>query len=295
MVFAHLIENVRFIAGGPFVKRGLISLGLFYGVQRFFKEVEDKLAAGTKEKITAWLLNVKISEAFRSWKDTFPEIFDRVFGANHVSWKCFARSSFMSVLIALAVSILTLRLQAVRFTGFFFVTIVMLCSNLLPDYASLLKSRYLIKLSRNWSTGASLLLFFIDLCGSYLCAVAAYYLGFEILINAAKLCAFFGKYTHSIPVLFGVLGLALKMVMVYGFVSPRYLWLYPAFWVPLWLLLYVCSGFLLKGSITFELGMRWINRTLDIKMKPLQSIGLVSGFIIAIFYLMFPIVTSLIS
>jgi hypothetical protein len=70
---------------------------LFYGIQKFFEEIEKKLSADTKLEIAVWLLDLHPGKAIQSWHSTFPKVFTSAFGDRHFSWKCFWRSSFASV------------------------------------------------------------------------------------------------------------------------------------------------------------------------------------------------------
>jgi len=67
----------------------------------------------------------------------------------------------------------------------------------------------------------------------------------------------------------------------YGF---AWIWIYAAFFTSIWLWLYAGSGFLLKAIHRLDLGFGWFNRTFDIEKKPLQSIGLVAGALVALAY-----------
>jgi|SRR5579871_64575 len=49
----------------------------------------------------------------------------------------------------------------------------------------------------------------------------------------------------------------------------------------IWLWLYAWAGFLLKAARRFDIGFDWFNRKFDIEKKPLQSIGLVAGALVA--------------
>ena len=60
-------------------------------------------------------------------------------------------------------------------------------------------------------------------------------------------------------------------------------WL-PTFFTSIWLWLYAGSGFLLKAARRFDIGFDWFNRKFDIEKKPLSSIGLVAGAIVAVVY-----------
>jgi hypothetical protein len=58
----------------------------------------------------------------------------------------------------------------------------------------------------------------------------------------------------------------------------------PAFLTSIWLWLYAGSGFTLKFARRFDIGFQWFNRHFDIEKKPLQSIGLVAGALVAVVY-----------
>jgi hypothetical protein len=58
----------------------------------------------------------------------------------------------------------------------------------------------------------------------------------------------------------------------------------PVFFTSVWLWLYAGSGFLLKAARRLDFGFQWFNRKFDIEKKPLQSIGLVAGALVAIVY-----------
>jgi hypothetical protein len=62
------------------------------------------------------------------------------------------------------------------------------------------------------------------------------------------------------------------------------LWLCAAFFTSIWLWLYAGSGFILKAARRFDIGFDWFNRKFDIEKKPLQSIGLVAGVLVAVVY-----------
>jgi hypothetical protein len=60
--------------------------------------------------------------------------------------------------------------------------------------------------------------------------------------------------------------------------------MFPTFFTIIWLWLYAGSGFVLKAARRFDVGFAWFNRKFDIERKPLQSIGLVAGSIVAVIY-----------
>jgi hypothetical protein len=66
--------------------------------------------------------------------------------------------------------------------------------------------------------------------------------------------------------------------------------LFPAFFTSIWRWLYAGSGFILKAARRFDIGFDWFNRKFDIEKKPLQSMGLVAGPLVAVMWWTFVIV-----
>ena len=75
----------------------------------------------------------------------------------------------------------------------------------------------------------------------------------------------------------------MTMALVFR-VSGGWFLFYPAFFTSIWLWLYAGSGFILKAARRFDIGFGWFNQHLDIEKKPLQSIGLVAGVLVAMAY-----------
>src|SRR5437764_13764976 len=60
--------------------------------------------------------------------------------------------------------------------------------------------------------------------------------------------------------------------------------LYASMFTSIWLWLYAGSGFILKAARRFDIGFEWFISKADIEKRPLQSIGLVAGALVAIVY-----------
>jgi hypothetical protein len=277
-----------------------IGIGLMYLIDKFFTFVEDHLAETTKLGIAVWLLDLKVGQKVEPWPDTFAQVFDRVFGSKHLSWKCFSRSCFASC-ASLGISLLALSVDDPFLSSFRMflsrvspasresapatVLIFVGCSlfgNVVPDYLSLLKSRRILKLMG----GASLL----GLIG---------YLSLDLLLTITL--ATFSLYTIGY-VFFLIEYWGVMYEQTHGFVATMFfqvhvllsdlrdhqnsfrgfwpIWFYPAFFTSVWIWLYAGSGFLLKAARRLDLGFR----KLDIEQKPLSSIGLVAGVTVAVLY-----------
>src|SRR6266849_3926469 len=92
---ADFLDNVQKLINSP--PGQLVAGGVLAGiVWKFFERVEAVLTDQTKFEIAVWLVGVKVGQKVEPWPETFANIFDRVFGMKHLSWKCFCRSCLAS-------------------------------------------------------------------------------------------------------------------------------------------------------------------------------------------------------
>src|SRR5215471_3168454 len=70
-------------------------------VWKFFERVEAVLTDQTKFEIAVWLVGMKAGQKMEPVARTFINMFDRVFGAKHLSLRCFTRSSIASLVALL--------------------------------------------------------------------------------------------------------------------------------------------------------------------------------------------------
>jgi|HubBroStandDraft_6_1064221.scaffolds.fasta_scaffold326672_1 hypothetical protein len=275
----------------------------FYGVQKFFKEVEEKLTDDTKLEIAVWLLDrKKVSPVLQTWPETFAKIFDRVFGRKHLSLKCFGRSCVASFSVALLAWLLTgMLFQSFTWRRELELIVLIVVGNALPDYISLLETRWCLRMIARTHSGILwVILVMVDFVFTFAIAASAVVIlsgPFLFVTVISNLFSF--DLTTTITVLLDQLkltsGLFLRMVQSpsesWGIVrsltrgDPRYtVFFFPAFFTSVWLWLYAGSGFLLKAARRLDIGFDWFNRHFDIEKKPLQSIGLVAGAIVAVVY-----------
>jgi hypothetical protein len=264
-------------------------VGLFAVVWGFFKGVESVLTDDFKLEIAVWLLGrKKFGPKVQPWPDTFAKVFDRVFGVRHLSWKCFWRSCVASyslyLLVLFLYSLASAQLNLIKAVfelRWLFVTLIFpFVMNALPDYVALLSTRLVLAGMRRTDKGVAwIILLALDL---WLTTVIVMFP--VMLLNAAitggvhpvnlftycKLCT-----VHVLTFL--------KYTFLIARDSGGYV-IFPAFFTSIWLWLYAGSGFLLKAARRFDIGFDWFNRKFDIEKKPLQSIGLVAGALVAFVY-----------
>jgi hypothetical protein len=287
------------LSAGGHIGFGMV---LFLSVKKFFEDVEKPLNETTKREIAAWVLGVKPSESIRDWRSTFVNMFNKVFGERHWSWKCFWRSCLFTVTVTLVVM-----LEAALFagssrgsfspvlrrpSGFALAFAFTILASFLSDYLSLWKTRFLMNVGR---TERSIVLNFV-------------FLAIDILLTL--LLAWCAAFVGSILLVYVFLLLGddvFVLMYVYGFLHENLtnfkhlklepalfaVWFIPAFVGRLWFIAYVTSGLLLKYAKSLDFGFTWFNRRFDVQKQPLHSIGLVAGTLLAVGYWLLVIVRLL--
>ncbi|MEE2732505.1 MAG: tetratricopeptide repeat protein [Pseudomonadota bacterium] len=126
---------------------GVYALGAAATVYGSLKFIGTHLASDARAYLSLWLQGDYNS----TWSTQFCQWFDLVFGKKHLSWSCFLRSSLASVLFVLAIYFLfgpVLGLLTQRSGSTYTVGEVLLLGmvlNLIPDYLSLLETRWLLQ------------------------------------------------------------------------------------------------------------------------------------------------------
>ncbi len=102
---ADALTNIAKLINSP--PGQLAAGGVLAGiVWKFFERVEAVLNDDTKLAIAVWLLGVKVGNRVEPWPDAFAKMFDRVFGKDFLSWRCFLTSSIASVCLSIIIMII---------------------------------------------------------------------------------------------------------------------------------------------------------------------------------------------
>jgi hypothetical protein len=312
-----------------------VGLGLFYGVIKLFDTIGDRLNEDTKLEISLWLLDVRTEKSITSWPSTVSIFFDRVFTARPLSFRGFLRSALITGVALLAnVGILTAFRPEL---GSFFLRHDMLfpsfwAANLLPDYASLLATRYMLSRKGRWNwrffpsfrlsrqkrewialllTLRSLrlsrllkwfdramvrsglsLLLLCDLSLNLVLAEIGALGGIELYGACQRVLQSRVVSSQSVNEL---LALTTVLEQVVLDLNLFVLTLVPASIASIWVLLYVGSGSLIRVGRTFDVLQKWTNAHMNIEEKPLQCIGMVAAGLVALAYWTTAIIASVTS
>jgi hypothetical protein len=127
-------------------------------IMAFAIYMDSVTTPSTKKKIAEFLLaNSQLPKIILECPRLFIESFDSFFGKNHLSIKCFIRSSLVSIVVILIIGFLlrghpsfnpfSLDIVSSSIAGIVYVLFLFILSillNVIPDYISLLETRYII-------------------------------------------------------------------------------------------------------------------------------------------------------
>jgi hypothetical protein len=272
----------------------LVAGGVLAGiVWKFFERVEAILTDQTKLEIAVWLLGrKKFGPKMQPWPGTFAKVFDRVFGTKHLSWKCLWRST----IAVLATTVIVLLYQLTRLemqtgapilsaTGIHhdiiaYLLIGPMIASVLPGYLSLLQTRLILHFMRQTTDAKKWLLYLLSDF-----VLTAYTSVFGALIAVVLIVEKIDPVSAGAKVMYALVDRPLVLANTAWHQDPGLANLIlPCLSTSIWLWLYAGSGFLLKAARRFDIGFDWFNRKFDIEKKPLQSIGLVAGALVAVVY-----------
>jgi hypothetical protein len=192
--------------------------------------------------------------------------FDGVFGKKQMSWKCGTASICLAAILALSGVVAMEHYGWLKPSSIVQAALELLVLLSIPVYGSVWAMREGV--TRMVASRSA-----VRMVGNYLraCCVATVFAGWFVLFP--PLNPFWNgpaSGTASQP------GAMLMAFIVFA------LWMY--FGIPSVLFLYLISAGTLRVARRFDIGFEWFNRKFDIEKKPLQSIGLVAGALVAVTY-----------
>jgi hypothetical protein len=293
--------------GGTGVATTLAVLGLFW-------RADDAFSDELRDLLTQKLQGLKVPTEAVDWPQGFARLFDRVFGARHLSLNCFLRSCIASLIaVALLIGLgaglhgygidLLNRDAVVAFLFFFF------AFNLGADYLSLLETRWV--LSRLGQQPGALRhaawLVFDFVLTSLIFVVVGLIFALAMNVTAALIEQTYGREAAayavkvSIPMIaerffdYGLYLEATPLREVSGTAETpaRFLNLgffyYSTLLTSLWLWLFIAGWAVVRSAARFQTLLGWLQFALPIRTKPMRAIGEVAALITALVFVVLAI------
>jgi amino acid transporter len=273
-----------------------------------FWKADDAFSDEFRDALSKKLQGMKIEPIDVNWSEGFEKIFDRAFGRKHFSWNCFVRSCIASILAVILLSALSLSIQPSSFEfssnviqAFLAFLVVFIALNLIPDYFSLLETRWIIGLiTRQHSTTFVLILLFLD----FILTIAIFFLVATVLLWLFLLLLNFLVILHgktigeealaqititNIPVLFSksLIKQGIYLKVVSDFPVSIGVFLYSTFFTSVWVWLTIIGWFFVRNAARIQTVLSVLQFILPIKTKPMRAIGEVAAMVTAIVFVLF--------
>jgi hypothetical protein len=232
---------------------------------------EAAMSTQSRDRLSSWLRQSDARTLIESIPAQFLVLFDRLFGERHLTWRCFARSAIASTLMVWIVSLLwAVRHPPPSVWGaaelLFNMTVVAIVFNLVPDYVSLLETRYL--LSRAERSGRIWMLLLVDLLATGFLGFGGYLAGYLVFGGSPERSwSFVWQLVSFRP----ILSFDLSGGAVYNL--PLGFYFYSTFFTSAWLWLYALSVLASRVLVRMNQGVGFLLRATDVEYQPFGALG----------------------
>ncbi|MGB2728400.1 MAG: hypothetical protein WBD09_07970 [Halobacteriota archaeon] len=250
-----------------------------------FRIMEDTATPDAKRKVAVWIKSFaakSISQTVVESPRWFIEAFDRIFGDRHLTRRCFLRSCGASILAVFVMTVVWAVLDPTscqRFTAevehpILFILLILLIAlflNLVPDYISLLETRWILRKVAQAGIKKLIVLLVLDVIitgGIFVCGLVIT----GILIGCSE-----GDPIEVVVEFVDEFSEILNALILFTTVDepPFGIFFYSTYFTSVWFYLFVASSIATK--LLYSLG-RIGNRVLvllKVEEKPFQSMGLI--------------------
>ncbi|MGR3311065.1 MAG: hypothetical protein ACUZ77_09835 [Candidatus Brocadiales bacterium] len=266
-------------------------LAIAGGFYALFSRAEEVVAKDTRDKIAKSIKGFNPGVPKSDWKETFAYVFDSIFTNKHLSWKCFLRSCISSLIAVVVLSLVWLWIDQEGYNSYmknqredpnwYFIFLLPLILNILPDYISLFQTRYILK--RMQGTPRTLIFLGIDACLTFLIASLAFFnifwinLLYESFWKGEIAWYILKEFRDYFP---EVLGFYTNEVT-----TPICIFFYSTFFTSVWIWFYILGLGIIRILYGFAFFVNFLQNTLNIEERPLRSIGFVTMVIVILGYL----------
>lgn len=253
-------------------------------VLTLFWKADDAFSKEFREEVSLRLLCLDTKDLASSWPKHFAALFDKRFSTRHLSLYCFLMSSLFSLLTVLLMSLIFLFLRTpfknegaspttviVALAGAGVLTIPSIILNFIPDYLSLLETRYLLKLMEETNSSFRLvILLVVDLLLTSCLGALVFYVGASTLslVEAQPALDW---------ILYGIWGFWCEKDPPYQIILIfMSLYFFSTFFTSAWIWLYAFAQGVVRSAHRLDTIVKCLQFMLPIEERPFRSIGIVA-------------------
>ena len=258
------------------------------GVWFLFEKADETLAPEVRDRLGAWLEGVTAGDGVRQWPEHFITLFDRVFGRKHLSSACFKRSAVATFMTTWIIGGCWIGLHPPESFGtaalaLLLVTMAGLLLSLIPDYLSLLETRFVLgRLSRGGSALAWLALDAVAtvlLAGSMWVVLIGLNEGVHRMLPALQQLAMF-QATISVGNTMTETGEIASSL----YEMPMAPFFYATFFTSAWLWMFAGASLMVRVVTSVLDKAARLRGLVDVRRKPGRSLGLAAVILVTLGY-----------
>ena len=261
------------------------------GIKLLFKAMEDTPADDKKRSVANWLKSIADKSTSNTIIDSpqwFVESFDRIFGKKHLTIQCFLKSCVASIIAVVFMTIIWALSDFASFIAFFdfgltaifFVFIWIVFLNFIPDFISLLETRWILNSFENVSLikMSGLLLIDIIITGIiFAFGLWIYLLNFESTTEYVKILTLFIQFKSQ------------YIGSLNGGINGG-IFFYSTFFTSVWLYLFIISSIGAKVIYSFGHFGNTIMDFFGVQKTPFQSMGTITMILVTVCFVIYAII-----
>ena len=234
--------------------------GFAEAIRRVIASVEDAVGLEYKEKLSKGLRGVQ-ERPVDDWVYDFGRVFDKIYGKNHLSLRCFLTSTLVSILSFMIIALVWIG-QDVLWLDVQNAFIYALILNVIPDYISLLETRWLLGVKRI----PMVIKLIIDVILSYiLLAVSVFGIAWATGYQSADAFEFFTSSLFLMDITF-------EDPETPSFIEVCFFATITSYTTSIWLWLHGFAHMMVRFLYPFK----W----LEVEEKPLRAVGVVMSVLL---------------
>lgn len=241
------------------------------GIGILFERMEKTASLEGKKKVSDWLKSLTTKSVSKTLVESplwFIEAFDKIFGDKHLTWHCFLRSCIASIFSVTIMTIILFFLNPTIFGVYieqiYWVYIFVFIFNILPDYISLLETRWILHNIRNAGIQklSVLLIFDVIITTVIFFGVTLITVPPFIVFISSEPSFSYQKFLYEIFI---------NIITGSSFASVYF---YSTFFTSIWLYLFIISSITVKFLIPSGRFGIWVMSFFDINEKPFLTMGI---------------------
>ena len=261
------------------------------GIAILFKAMEYTTPKDKKRSAANWLKSIADKSTSNTIIDSpqwFVESFDRIFGAKHLTIQCFLKSCMASIIAVVFMTIIWALSDFTSFVAFFdfgvtaifFIFIWVIFLNFIPDFISLLETRWILNSFENIGLikMSGLLLIDIIITG----IIFAFGLWIYLFIFESTT-----KYVNAL-----IMFIQFKPMYV-GYINGGInggIFFYSTFFTSVWLYLFIISSIGAKVIYSFGHFGNTIMDFFGVQKTPFQSMGTIAMILVTVCFVIYAVI-----